>query len=168
MKPTNNRIFCIGCNHSKMLFESESKANNFIKFNKDEIAVQSDKVPCRSYYCSFCCGWHVTSADEERVKYIEEKDRKIWEHIYSKRKKKKNKLSQFSNKEMSSILEEIFSLLVRCENSILTANLSEAQKLFNDANDRFSLNEERFNVNSKKYNTVEKCRNRIKKIKAMI
>ena len=65
MKPTKNRVYCIGCRHPKMLFETQAKADNFIKFNRDEIASLSGKVPSRSYYCSFCCAWHVTSVDNE-------------------------------------------------------------------------------------------------------
>ena len=37
MKPKKNRIFCRDCNKYKTLFESESKADNFIKFNHEEI-----------------------------------------------------------------------------------------------------------------------------------
>ena len=36
MKPKKNRIFCRDCNKYKTLFESESKADNFIKFNHEE------------------------------------------------------------------------------------------------------------------------------------
>lgn len=56
MKP-KNRYFCIGCQRPKMLFESKSKADNFLKFNKDDF----DKTPTRSYFCSFCGGWHISS-----------------------------------------------------------------------------------------------------------
>ncbi len=52
-----NRIMCPDCGRQKMLFESESKANNFIKFNKD-IINNGDKL--RTYYCSACCGWHIS------------------------------------------------------------------------------------------------------------
>ncbi len=34
MKTMNNWIFCVGCRHTKMLFETQSKADNFIKFNR--------------------------------------------------------------------------------------------------------------------------------------
>ena len=82
MKPTKNRIFCIGCMHHKMLFESQSKADNFIKFNSDEIAEQSGKAPSRSYYCSFCCGWHITSiADTDEAVARDERDARVWEQI---------------------------------------------------------------------------------------
>lgn len=52
-----NRIMCPDCGRQKMLFESEAKANNFIKFNKDTIE-NGDKL--RAYYCSACCGWHIS------------------------------------------------------------------------------------------------------------
>ncbi len=61
MKPKNNIIFCHGCHRSKMLFETKSKADNFIKFNKDNILEENGHAPVRSYYCEFCCGYHVTS-----------------------------------------------------------------------------------------------------------
>ena len=61
MKPTKNRVFCLECRRSKQLFETEAQANNFIKFNRDEIMESEDKVPVRSYYCISCGGWHVTS-----------------------------------------------------------------------------------------------------------
>ena len=52
-----NRIMCPDCGKQKMLFESESKANNFIKFNKDAIE-NGDEL--RAYYCPACCGWHIS------------------------------------------------------------------------------------------------------------
>lgn len=57
MKP-KNRVLCPDCGKPKILFESENKANNFIKFNASEIP-HGDKL--RSYYCPACCGWHVSS-----------------------------------------------------------------------------------------------------------
>lgn len=56
MKP-KNRYFCMGCQRPKMLFESKNKADNFLKFNKDDF----DKAPTRSYFCPFCGGWHISS-----------------------------------------------------------------------------------------------------------
>ena len=64
MKPKKNRIFCRDCNKYKTLFESESKADNFIKFNHEEIEACSGHAPSRSYYCRSCVGWHVTSKKE--------------------------------------------------------------------------------------------------------
>lgn len=61
MKPTKNRYFCIAARRTKMLFESESQAGNFIKFNRESIEELGGKIPVRSYYCPLCMGWHVTS-----------------------------------------------------------------------------------------------------------
>ena len=57
MPKPKNRIMCPDCGKQKILFESESKANNFIKWNKDDIE-NGDKL--RVYYCSACCGWHIS------------------------------------------------------------------------------------------------------------
>lgn len=55
MKPNINRMtYCIGCRRPKMLFEEKKKADNFIRFNKDEIFEENGKAPVRSYYCAFC------------------------------------------------------------------------------------------------------------------
>lgn len=61
MKPTKNRVYCIGCNKPKMLFESKKKAMNFIRFNAEDMEEKGGLAPVRAYYCSSCCGWHVTS-----------------------------------------------------------------------------------------------------------
>lgn len=61
MKPTKNRVFCPECRRTKMLFETEEKAERFIKFNKDEMG---DRCPVRAYYCVACGGWHTTSMQD--------------------------------------------------------------------------------------------------------
>ena len=68
MKPKcSSRIFCIVCKKPKLLFASEQKADNFIRFNAEEMAKEGKKVPVRSYYCRACGGWHVTSAPKRRL-----------------------------------------------------------------------------------------------------
>lgn len=57
-------MFCIAAHRTKMVFESQSKADNFIKFNAEAIAESSKFVPVRSYYCPACAGWHVTHKEE--------------------------------------------------------------------------------------------------------
>lgn len=52
-KPTKNRIMCPECGRAKMLFESESKARNFIKFNGDDFGHENELRP---YYCQSCGG----------------------------------------------------------------------------------------------------------------
>ena len=65
MKPIKNRFFCNDCGKIKMLFETEKKANNFIKFNSEEIEEESGFKPERSYFCIACNGWHVTHHKED-------------------------------------------------------------------------------------------------------
>ena len=72
MKPIRNRVFCLDCKGTKMLFATEAKANNFIRFNTDEILEETGKAPVRSYYCESCGGWHVTSNPARE--YFEKKE----------------------------------------------------------------------------------------------
>ena len=58
-KPKNNKVWCPDCGRKKMLFENESKANNFIKWNGDDIDAHGGEL--RPYYCPSCCGWHISS-----------------------------------------------------------------------------------------------------------
>ena len=44
MKPTKNNFFCLDSNKTKMRFETEKKALNFIKFNSHEIEKETGKV----------------------------------------------------------------------------------------------------------------------------
>ena len=44
-----------------MLFESEKKADTFMKFNSSDIEEETGYSPTRSYYCVYCGGFHVTS-----------------------------------------------------------------------------------------------------------
>ena len=85
MKPIKNHSFCIGSKKKKMLVQSKSKADNFIKFNSEEIENQSGKAPTRSYYCSFCGGWHVTSISENKKGLERDKrDEMLWKKIEGK------------------------------------------------------------------------------------
>lgn len=61
MKPTKNRVYCNDCGRQKMLFETEKKADTFLKFNSEEIESDTGYCPQRSYFCISCNGWHVTS-----------------------------------------------------------------------------------------------------------
>ena len=58
MKP-KNRVMCPDCGREKILFESEKKAKNFIKFNGSELVDDISKL--RVYYCPACCGYHISS-----------------------------------------------------------------------------------------------------------
>ncbi len=41
MKPTKNRIYCMDCGRVKMLFETQKKADTFLKFNSEDIKKNS-------------------------------------------------------------------------------------------------------------------------------
>lgn len=67
MKPTKNLVFCAACKRLKMLFDTQAKADNFIRFNQKEIKKETGRAPVRSYYCSICCGYHVTSKPLNKI-----------------------------------------------------------------------------------------------------
>lgn len=67
MKPQKNRVYCIASHRLKMLFETQAKADRFIRFNQEEIEEENGKAPVRSYFCSLCGGYHVTSNPSEVV-----------------------------------------------------------------------------------------------------
>ena len=48
---------CPDCGRQKMLFETERKANDFIRWNGGDME-HGDEL--RSYYCPSCCGWHIS------------------------------------------------------------------------------------------------------------
>lgn len=82
MKPTRNKVFCQACKHTKILFDSQSKADNFIKFNSEEIIEENGKAPVRSYFCPFCSGWHVTSLSSlETGANLDSRDQRIIKKI---------------------------------------------------------------------------------------
>ena len=92
MKPTKNRFFCNDCAKVKMQFETEKKANTFIKFNENEIEEETGFKPIRSYYCISCDCWHVTS----KIKTIEIKSKtevvleKYREEVKNEKQNQKN------------------------------------------------------------------------------
>lgn len=142
MKPTNNRVYCIGCKHPKMLFETQTKADNFIKFNRDEIASSSEKVPTRSYYCSFCCGWHVTSVEDEgKAEANDKRDENTWHQIMSLRRKKLPLTEE--GQKLSEMLVATQSLIQKCQRQLLLTNLGQALELMKDLVLEFSIIEDR-------------------------
>lgn len=60
MKPIK-KVYCGQCGESRVLFETRSKAMNFIRYNAADIREESGFAPVRAYRCSCCAGWHVTS-----------------------------------------------------------------------------------------------------------
>lgn len=58
-KPNKCRVMCPDIGRQKMLFETEAKAKNFIKFNGEELTDDTSKL--RVYWCDACGGYHISS-----------------------------------------------------------------------------------------------------------
>lgn len=125
MKP-KNRYFCMGCQRPKMLFESKSKADNFLKFNKDDF----DKTPTRSYFCSFCGGWHISSisslpsiisANERADLVLQSLTGSLAEEIDDK--------NSIEYKEFNKLYGHIFTLVSRIRVLIIATDYGYAGRL---------------------------------------
>ena len=80
MRPIKNRFFCLACGRAKMLFCTQKKVEDFIKFNADVIFEESGIKPARTYYCQLCCGYHVTSLESERLgRWLDRKIQRVVE-----------------------------------------------------------------------------------------
>lgn len=53
-----------------MLFDTEEKAKNFIKFNGEELTDDASKL--RVYWCDACGGYHISSHEPKKVMMVEE------------------------------------------------------------------------------------------------
>lgn len=95
MKPTRSRVFCRDSGKSKILFETEKKADNFIKFNAEEIKAESGFSPVRSYFCIYCGGYHVTS--KESNPEVSRSERVLEEYNRLKQEVKKPKNIKLPN-----------------------------------------------------------------------
>ena len=96
MKPSKNRVMCPDCGRQKMLFETERKANDFIKWNGDDLYVP-EGCELRAYYCPSCCGYHI-SHHEHRESYDKRTDNLL--NAYNKVKKGKGKIDKLIHKEI--------------------------------------------------------------------
>lgn len=88
MKP-KNRVMCPDCGKPKMLFETERKANDFIRWNGDSLDKTHNVL--RAYYCPSCCGWHI-SHKYYRESYENRTDELI--HAYREQKKSLTKIDK--------------------------------------------------------------------------
>ena len=105
MKPTKNNFFCFDSNKTKMRFETEKKALNFIKFNSQEIEKETGKAPTRCYFCIACNSYHVTS---NKIDYkIKSKTEHILEQ-YNKDINKKTPINGFCKKSGNFLFKPIF------------------------------------------------------------
>lgn len=105
MRP-KKRIYCPIIRRSKMLFESEEKANRFIQFNEEDIRkTGSIKFKnLRAYYCIACGGWHITHVSINE-KEIREKNERIERAILSAKKSEIKKRKTIEEKEVKIELD---------------------------------------------------------------
>lgn len=111
MKPTRNKIFCYGCKKHKMLFETQAKADNFIRYNSKDILEENGKAPVRSYYCEMCGGYHVTSNPSMEVgERLNQRDRQLINNLtaYQKEIDEFKALSALLSKRLERIKALLF------------------------------------------------------------
>lgn len=145
MKPTKSKVFCRDCERTKMLFETEKKADNFIKFNKEEIEAESGYGPQRSYYCLFCGGWHLSSIKEYAG--LSKKERILEQLRLDKEQSKTIKLlsqedsniqNAIRNKRRSEILNGLESEIKEMDNTKMEKFFSEKLIILNNEIDQLS------------------------------
>ena len=127
MKPSKNKIFCVACQRPKMLYETQAKADNFIKFNRDLMLQEGKKPPVRSYYCEICGGYHVTSnPSREAAMKLDERDKVLVKRIEARTGKDETPIinslaSSYTQKTMAEKLNQIDQLINQ-------GSLDEAEK----------------------------------------
>ena len=92
---------CPDCGKPKMLFDTEKKALDFIRWNSMEISGGEKLHP---YYCNACCGWHITHVEhrseydtrmDERISVYKKSDQgRKWQNYLKRIERKGNKTSQ--------------------------------------------------------------------------
>lgn len=137
-----------------MWFETQAKADNFLKFNKDNIAAVGGKAPTRSYYCSFCCGWHVTSIDDDAIaRERDARDEQLWESLRRRNEKLDARAPGGGNKaqiqyrkklpktiegnKIHWILNNIDGICIRILNAMASLNLALADDLIEKARAKY-------------------------------
>lgn len=149
MRPKHS-IFCRDAGKSKLVFETEKKAWNFIRFNGQEILEESGKIPCRVYYCESCGGYHTSSKRNPGIIKSRTPD------IIDAYKRETGKINNFIlSKEQ---LEEISRIIFNLEKIV--------GSLLNNKNSKEEYEEKMKEVSKlfKKLNGYEGNKNRIKKI----
>lgn len=106
-----------------MFFETQAKAENFLKYNREKILEENGVAPTRSYYCMMCAGYHLTSkASEEFGAIMNHKDEvrlKQWQELKGRMKKQRE-----IYKEKKRILKE----QIKQEQEVILAECAEKEK----------------------------------------
>jgi hypothetical protein len=119
MKPKNDKPFCPDCGRPKMLFETERKAQNFIKYNGQDILRDGQTIDqIRVYYCPSCCGYHITTKPFKES-YNHRTENLIKAYKKSKANKAVLNLLNFTDDEViKAITEEARKALICSKNQM--------------------------------------------------
>lgn len=105
MKP-KNRVFCHLSGRAKMAFSTQSKAEDFIRYNSKDF--EGKVIPVRAYYCVSCCAWHITHTKRKKNVDDDIKDQeKVLERAIDGLKSKPGSQLEMKRKEE---LEKVRSL----------------------------------------------------------
>lgn len=112
-----------------MLFETQAKADNFIRYNGDDILEESGKAPVRSYYCEICGGYHVTSNPSvESGELLNQRDRRLIEAAIAF-KKKKGLAHEKDVEEYKVLCASLHKRLEKVRALLLSGELADAEDL---------------------------------------
>lgn len=173
MKPTKNRVFCKDCGRHKMLFETEKKAETFIRFNSEEIDTESGYSPVRSYYCMFCNGWHVTSKSETlRLKSKTEVIIEKYSHYKEARVLERKKNIELRDKSIKTVEDQI-KIVETIKASSDKTDIDRCVEILNAALAELEIAKNRSNNKNKKKiknveNRLHNLKNQIEKANAKI
>lgn len=181
MKPSKSRVYCPECGRKKILFETEKKALNFIKFNSEEIEEESGRAPIRAYYCEFCGGWHVTSSprySESKTSanaFIKAYNRDIQTPCTAPVKSKEASLEEQIQKQVDNIIETLQVLsydvahgkYTQNEAMAMTAELWDFFKVYVYKKPEISYKKRRLRQFFRRfgYSVAEFSNNKLKKLK---
>lgn len=128
MEP-KNRVFCRECSRPKMLFESEKKAQLFMKYNNEDFDAENRQVPVRAYYCEACCGWHLTHITDPLTgpSKTEQAIKRMRTSINMNRESKKR-----TSAIRSEISNKVVSQLAIIDKHIANNENTEAKKLIDE------------------------------------
>ena len=104
-----------------MLFETEKKAQLFMKFNNEEITAENGYAPARAYFCESCGGWHLTHFAEAQEG--PSKTEKVIEQMIE---------HQNATREISMMQKEKRKAAQKENENVFVAQLSIINKLIED------------------------------------
>ena len=170
MKPKKNHKFCVAYGRPKMLFETKTKADNFIKFNSSEMKEESGKAPIRSYYCEICGGYHVTSNNSKtHAEWLDIRDKVLAEEVdrrvKANLKTKSNQKQTNQEPKYKGAKENKLDILEQLEQSdiLMTKGmLDEAGELLAKCRFRIQVVEQRMNV--AKLEGFIRCKDQMEKL----